>query len=233
MLRLPPGSALGGKTAAWLHGLDFQPLDPIEASVPRQSGIAGRLTVRLRRVTLHPDDVVNVDGLPVTSPAQTLADLAPRLPLIDGVVAADRLLHLRRVTVEELEQWAARHRRRRGVRAFRQLLKQVEPASESQMESRLRMLLVLAGLPRPQAQADLHDHRGNVIARADLFYPQAHLAIEYDGATHRESLLEDNRRQNQVLGAGYRLLRFAAGDVLRAPDSVVGEVRQALLRAAA
>jgi very-short-patch-repair endonuclease len=54
------------------------------------------------------------------------------------------------------------------------------------------------------------------------------LALEYDGAQHRENLTGDNRRQNRLVDAGYRLLRFAAADVLSAPDSVVGLVRRAL-----
>ncbi|TMG11036.1 MAG: DUF559 domain-containing protein [Chloroflexi bacterium] len=53
-------------------------------------------------------------------------------------------------------------------------------------------------------------------------------AIEYDGASHRESLTADNRRQNRMMNAGFTLLRFSAADVLSAPDSVVWSVRQML-----
>ena len=52
--------------------------------------------------------------------------------------------------------------------------------------------------------------------------------IEYDGGTHRDSLVADNRRQNRLVNAGYRLLRFTAADVLSAPESVVSLVRGAL-----
>ena len=54
------------------------------------------------------------------------------------------------------------------------------------------------------------------------------LALEYDGGYHRENLTDDNRRQNRLVDAGYRLLRFTAADVLSAPDSVVTLVRRAL-----
>jgi hypothetical protein len=57
------------------------------------------------------------------------------------------------------------------------------------------------------------------------------LGLEYDGDTHRASLAEDNRRQNRLLLAGVRLLRFSAADVLRRPDSVVIQVRNALTQA--
>jgi very-short-patch-repair endonuclease len=103
----------------------------------------------------------------------------------------------------------------------------VEPATESPMETRLRMLLVLAGLPRPKVQVPLGDAT-TFLGRADLYYPDHRLVIEYDGATHKESLAADNRRQNLLIRAGYTVLRFTASDVLGFPDGVVALVRSAL-----
>jgi very-short-patch-repair endonuclease len=90
------------------------------------------------------------------------------------------------------------------------------------------MLLVLAKLPRPEAQVSLHDEHDRFLGRVDLYYPAHRLAIEYDGGTHRTSLVEDNRRQNQLLNAGFRLLRFAFADIRETPTSVVDQVRHAL-----
>ena len=87
------------------------------------------------------------------------------------------------------------------------------------------MLLVLGGLPRPQVQVTLRDGKGLVLGRPDLYYASHRLALEYDGSTHRASLVEDNRRQNRLVAAGIRLLRFTAGDVLHNPDSVTTQVR--------
>ena len=103
-----------------------------------------------------------------------------------------------------------------------------EPKAESAMETRLRLLLVLAGLPRPEAQVPLHDANGRFVGRPDLYYRTHRLGLEYDGGTHRNSLAHDDRRQNRLLSAGYRLLRFTAADVHRAPDSVVAQVRAVL-----
>lgn len=99
---------------------------------------------------------------------------------------------------------------------------------ESPMESRLRVLLVTDGLPKPAVQSSLYDEAGVFIARPDLYYPEARLALEYDGATHRTSLATDNRRQNRLIEAGYRVLRFTAGDISYRPASVVALVRRAL-----
>ena len=97
------------------------------------------------------------------------------------------------------------------------------------METRLRMLLVLARLPRPEVQVSLHDDRGRFLGRPDLLYRKQRLAIEYDGGTHRDRMVEDNRRQNGLVGAGFRLLRFTAADVYNAPETVAMQVRHSLV----
>ena len=99
-----------------------------------------------------------------------------------------------------------------------------EPA-ESPMESRLRWSLLQAGLPKPEVQKELLDSDGRFLARADLYYPQARLVIEYDGANHRDRLVEDDRRQNALVTAGFLLLRFTAAD---RPDAITAQVRRAL-----
>jgi len=111
------------------------------------------------------------------------------------------------------------------------VLEYAEGAAESAMESRLRMLLVLNGLPRPEVQVTIRDSTGSIIGRPDLYYRDHSLGVEYDGETHRASLVEDNRRQNRLLLADVILLRFTAADVLRRPDSVVTQVRNALTQA--
>src|ERR1700737_199292 len=73
-----------------------------------------------------------------------------------------------------------------------------------------------------------YDKRGRVIGRPDLLYRNERLAIEYDGGNHRDRLVEDDRRQNDLVGAGLRLLRFTAPDVYGSPDGVVMQVRRGL-----
>jgi hypothetical protein len=96
------------------------------------------------------------------------------------------------------------------------------------METRLRWLLLQAGLAQPEVQSDLRDLEGRFLGRADLYYPGSRLVIEYDGGNHRERLVEDNRRQNLIITAGFRMLRFTAADVMSQPDVVVARVSSAL-----
>src|SRR5207247_10622365 len=95
-----------------------------------------------------------------------LPDLRRRVPDIDTLIVLD----------QALRKGFARRNARLGLLA--------EPA-ESPMETRLRWLLLNAGLPRPIVQAKLHDARGREIARADLYYPDARMVIEHDGTNPR------------------------------------------------
>src|SRR5262249_59898246 len=99
------------------------------------------------------------------------------------------------------------------------------PDVVSPMESRLRMILVLGGLPRPEVQVELRDGRGSFLARPDLLYPAARLAIEYDGTTHPDHLVSDNRRQNRLHTAGYQLLRYTSPDVYNRAQEILEDVQ--------
>jgi uncharacterized protein DUF559 len=122
----------------------------------------------------------------------------------------------------------AEHPGAKGIARLRRVVDQAEPKAESAMETRLRMLLVLTGLPPPYVQVSIHDDHGRFLGRPDLLYRLQGLAIEYDGGNHRDRLVDDNRRQNGLIGVGLRLLRFTAADVYGNPDLVALQVRHAL-----
>jgi len=166
--------------------------------------------------------------MPATSIVRTLAEVCGGLSLTEAVVVADAALHLRRVSLAQLSSWADSHRGRPGIANFRRVIELAEPAAESPMETRLRMLLILGGLPRPAPQISIHDRWGRFAGRPDLYYESHRLGIEYDGRLHRHSLAEDNRRQNRLLDAGVHLLRFTVGDVYDNPNSIAMQVRGVL-----
>ena len=166
-------------------------------------------------------------GLSTTCPLRTVVDLAGRNPLTEGVVAADMFLHSRLVTIAELRGHVAMHPGARGIARLRRVVDLAEPKAESPMETRLRMLLVLAGIPRPEVQASIRTDDGRFL-RPDLLYRQHRLAVEFDGGNHRDRLVDDNRRQNGLVITGIRILRFTAADVYGTSDRVVMLVRHAL-----
>lgn len=226
--RLPAQAVFSGLTAAWLHGLDVDPIDPIEFTVPKSLGVTTRSGMVVRRSSIGLDEVVGRRGFRVTTPVRTLLDVSCRQPLTEAVVVADMALHAKVIHPDELVASLASYQGVWGIKTLRQVVWHAEPASESPMETRLRMVLVLARLPRPHAQVPIHDRAGNFVGRPDLYYPEVRLGIEYDGGTHRASLVDDNRRQNRLIDAGVRLLRFTAGDIYNSPDSVVALVRAGL-----
>jgi len=224
--RMPAGSAFSGRTALWLHGLDQALCDAIEVTIPRPLGSSRLAGALVRRAALAAEEVVRRRGVPTTSALRTVVDFGSRDPLAEGVVVADHFLHARQVSIAELQVYVAQHRRAKGIARLRRVVDLAEPKSESPMETRLRMLLMLAGLPRPEVQVSIYDDEGGVLGRPDLLFRAQRLAIEYDGGNHRERMVDDNRRQNRLVGAGFRLLRFTASDVYGSPDLVAMQVRQ-------
>jgi hypothetical protein len=226
--RLPPEALFSHRTAAWLHGLDVPPCDPIEVTLPRLSRTSHLAGIALTRSDVTETEASTVQDLPVTSGTRTIADLGRRLALVEAVGILDMALHRRVTDIERLKRWADTHSGYRGVARLKRAIELAEPATESPMETRLRLLLLSNGLPAPCVQVPLHDVNGFFVARPDLYYARQRLVLEYDGATHRNSRAEDNRRQNRLIDAGYRVLRFTAGDILNTPAAVAGLVRRAL-----
>src|SRR4051812_28121600 len=105
---------------------------------------------------------------------------------------------------------------------------QGEPKSESPMETRLRLLLVEAGLPRPDAQWEVKNADGVVLWRLGLPHSVEKIAIEYDGAWHWKQRRDDDRRRAALRALGWDVHVFDSDDVYGDPDRVVREVRTAV-----
>jgi len=197
-----------------LLGADCAPSHaPAEVLVPGYMRAHTGLLVRFGTPTGC--DVVEADGCRVTAPLRTAWDLARRLPLIEAVVAVDALAHGRAFAPADLVAKCAAQRGARGCRSVAAVVAWADPRAESPMESRLRVRLVRAGLPKPAVQYEVRDEYGFVLARVDLAYPDAKLAIEYDGATHfdRNRADLDRRRDATLASHGWETLRVVRDDV--------------------
>lgn len=195
--------------------------------VPPSSAIRTRTGLVVRHREISSGDVVSVRGLRALSLPLTLADLCVQKPAIEALVVIDMAVQRRLADPIVLARYAEAASGRPGMRWLHSLALMAAPA-ESPMETRLRYLLVEGGLPQPEVQTNLYDAAARFVGRADLYYPDARLALEYDGGNHRDGLIEDDRRQNLLVNAGYRLLRFTAADVQGRPEAVVAQVRAAL-----
>ena len=228
----PSGTAFAGATAAWLHGFGFDPIHPIEVIVSPDRGVRSRPGLNARRCVLGSEEVVTVRGLPATSIHRSLADLCCVRSPAEALVFLDKAVETGRVRAIELTEYANAIGGRAGSARLRALAQIAAPA-ESPMETRLRWHFLSSGLDRPEVQVDLYDAAGVFVARADMYYPEARLIVEYDGSNHKERLVSDDRRQNLIVNAGYRLLRYTGADLRDRPEEIVMQVRAALQAGAA
>ncbi len=221
---MPHDAVFACSTAPWMHGLDIRSIERLEIMLPPTCTVRSCVGVIVRRSRLTSGETVAVNGLPATVVHRTLRDLCLYREPIDALVAIDTAIQRKLTDKTNLLRDPVAAMGRRGSAGFRRLVG-LGATAESPMETRLRWLLLSAGLPQPEVQVDLRDDDGDFLGRADLYYRQARLVIEYDGANHRERLVSDDRRQNLLINARYRILRFTAVDISGRAELVAAQVR--------
>jgi len=228
-LLLPGGAAIGGHSAAAWHGAPFAAVtDPVTVVGPADLVWAGPRGVRVHRsqgvVPIARDD----DGVPVTSPLRTAWDVAALEPLATAVAALDAMVKSEAVCIPDLLTMCAAGTGRWGVTRVRRAVGLVDARAESPPESRVRVALVMAGLaPVPQYEVR---SLGQVLGRVDLAFPEARVAVEYEGAYHFEDgqIVRDDARYARLRAAGWTVIRLSSAD-LRDLDAVVARIRAALI----
>jgi len=216
-----------GASAGWLHGLDLDPTNPVEIAVPPSYGHRSRAGLAVRHLEIPREEVATIRGLRAATLPLALAGLCLQRPAVEALVAIDMAIRLALTDCGALTRYADAAKGRPGIARLRSLASLAD-AAESPMETRLRWLLIQAGLPRPKVQTDLRDSSARFVGRADLYYPDARLVLEYDGGNHRERLVDDDLRQNLLVGAGYQVLRFTSADLHSRAEVTVAQVRAAL-----
>lgn len=228
---LPAGAAIAGRSAASLYGIGLvRDSDPVEVVTPWSArfGPVSGLTIHV--ADLPAEDVRVADGVRRTSPLRTCWDLALWLPAPDAVAYLDLIVARRLATTATL---AAYLRQRAGQRGWRRLLRAVslvDPAAGSPQESRLRVRLVEAGLPKPVSQHVI-EADGAFVGRVDLAWPRHRVALEYDGRwhDHPERFDADRARLNRLVTTGGWLILHATSGRLRDEfDGLVADIRAAL-----
>jgi len=206
-LVLPPGAALSHGSAAFLYDAG-RPAAGVPVVVTARA-LRAQAGLRVVRAPLPPADVWWRGGLPVTSPLRTAFDLARGRELAESVAAVDALLHRRAVTLPKLREFTQAHAGWAGVRRARRVYELVSPGAESQMESRVRLLLVLGGLPCPVVQHEVCTPRGAFVARLDLAYPRLRVGVEYDGDHHPDRVVSQVRAALAQAERAHRLTTVA------------------------
>lgn len=230
---LLPSAVLSGRSAAVVWGVDLAgPDDDVECVVPPTCRAGTARGLRVTRRTLPPEDVVPKDGVHVTTPLRTALDLARIQPLEDAVIALDQFVRIRRMNLADLRVAAARLTGP-GCRAVRAAVAGADGLAQSPQETLLRLRLYASRLPRPVAQYEVRD-TGGFVARVDFAWPQARVAVEYDGWWHgeRQNVPKDRRRLNRLTAAGWTVIFVTADDLLD-PVQLVARIGAALAVASA
>ena len=227
---LPAGVVVAGRSAAALYGVppitDDEPIDVLVPAGQRFGPVSG-LTVHTGLIEAA--DVTVRAGIPVTTATRTCWDVAQWLPAEEAVAVVDHLARLRLVALPQLRTDV---RARVGLRGWKRGLRVAELAdagAESAQESRLRVRIVLAGLPAP-VTGFVVERDGRFVARLDLAWPDLKVAVEYDGLWHHdpEQFHRDRRRLNRLLGADWIVLHVTAKRFREDFDGFLAELHQAL-----
>lgn len=223
--------AVSGYSAAEMLGAACAPKGaPAEVTVSgRQRQHPGLL---IHRDRLARDEVQRVGGLWVTTPLRTAFDLARRLDFVEGVVAVDALANRHRFHPDMLLHLSARHRGARGVDRIPEVLTHATRWSGSPMESRLRMIIVGAGLPLPELQWVVQDMRARTAIWLDMAWPELKIAIEYEGDGHaaQEVVLRDVCRYTRLVDDGWRIYRYTKYEVYGEPRKIITQLTRARQR---
>ncbi len=176
-----------------------------------------------------------IDGIPVAECVRAVVDSASVLTGDELEATVDAVIRQRLATVDSLNRQIERigTSGRKGLGTLARLLADRDVSArvpESAFNRLVGQLLVDAGLPRPVYELVIRTG-GRFVARADLAYPEARLAIECDSERWhrtRRAFVADPRRRNRMLVAGYRVLSFTWDDYATRPDEIVATVATTL-----
>lgn len=211
---------VAGRSAAALLGAKW-----VDDQLPAQVLHGNRRRPKMIEVwsdRYEADEVQVLRGVVVTTPARTALDLACRLPTEDAVAAIDALARATNLDVAEAVALSDRYSGRRSIRRARRVLDLVDAGADSPQETRLRLLFIRAGFPRPETQIKVYDEFGRVAAVLDMGWPDIMVGADYEGDHHRLSrrrFNNDIRRHATVTELGWDDMRITVED----PDAVVVE----------
>lgn len=178
----------------------------------------------------RPERIRRVGGVPASDFSDMFVELAELLTLVDLVVVGDNLVRRGWLTPEELVRHCAVSDRV-GARDARRAAGYVRDRVDSPMETRLRMLVVLAGLPEPEVNLTIRDESGTPIRKYDLSYPRSRTIVEYDGRHHieREQQWEsDLDRREAIDDEKWRIIVVIAKGIYTHPERTLTRIHRVL-----
>jgi predicted transcriptional regulator of viral defense system len=225
-------SGLSHRSAADLRGMRRSSRKAIDVI---SSGRSGRRRAGIdahTSSTLLPRDIVKVDGIPCTTVARTLLDLAAVLPRREVERAFDQAEVLEVLDARQIDDVLARAGGHRGAGVLRTVLNEHSPGStltRNRLEEAFLEICDNAGLPRPEVNVWIALEPTG--CEADFLWRAQGLIAETDGgAAHgtRRAFVKDRRRDQRLMLAGFRVVRFPWQQVFDEPRTVEATVRELL-----
>jgi hypothetical protein len=231
---LLPDAVISHLTAARLHplaGLNFwSPAEPVEATVAPGATRWQRRSVRLHFQPLEADEVVDLNGLKVTSVRRTLRDCAVQLARTPFVCLLDSGLNQGLLRADELGLLAEDLRSRRRVACA--WVDLADGRAESPSETRVRLVLRDADLLPDELQIDVWTEGGFHVARLDMGWTRHRrkVGMEVDSAEHDRprALYRDRERLNALRSLEWDVRQVTAWDSRKRPGYIVEQAKQAL-----
>jgi very-short-patch-repair endonuclease len=217
------GALLSHQSAAALWGIRPTARTKIDVTIP--AGRSSTARIQFHRSSVLPDERTIKEGIPVTTVARTLFDLAAELPqrAVERAINEAEVLHV--WDEVSLDHLLARYPRRPGARAAREALaarREGATITRSDLEELFLSLLARESLPRPEVNAILSGHE------VDFLWRERGLAVEVDGkAAHATAAaFESDRERDRVLqAAGWRVIRITWRQLERTPGKVAADLR--------
>jgi hypothetical protein len=235
-LRRP--AVVSHQSAAVLHGLPLwdAPLDRVHVTRPGGWNDRGRV-LRVHVAGLRDDEVMQVDGMPVTTLVRTALDLARSLPHEAAVVTLDAALHRKVLQLTDLRTRLMDIVGTPGSRSAARAVAFADGRSESVGESRSRVILHRWGLAPTGLQFDVLRDDGSSIGRTDFVWEEQRVVGEFDGRikygrllrpgqTPGDAVFEEKRREDAIRDEGWRVVRWVWSE-LPAAHRIAARVRRA------
>lgn len=244
VLRLRVPAVVSHVSAALLHGLPIWGLDLADVHVSRRDLHSPRREAGVHHHAgeLPDDEIVTIEGMVVTALPRTVIDTARISPFEPSVVVADaaaradaKVKDIALTRLNEMRDWP-------GSRNAGAVVEFADGRSESVGESRGRVLIQRAGLPRPELQYEVRDRKGELIGRADYAFTEQLTLGEFDGkhkymASYRSGeepgdvVWREKRREDRLRHEGFEVVRFTWAELDR-PFAVGARFREAFRRRA-
>lgn len=220
-------ATLAGLSAAAVQGSRYvDPSAPAELIRAHRRAPEG---IQVHSDSVSDGDIRRLGALSVTTPARTAFDLGRRMSLVDAVIQIDALLNATGCSVDDVLAVARRNPGARGVRSAVTALSVADAGAESPPETTTRLMIMAAGLPRPETQIPVQE--SGCVYRLDMGWRDPLVAVEYDGQQHWTDPVQrahDIERLEFLASLGWTIIRVSWTQLRNQPQTVINRAAKAL-----